>query len=94
MHVAACCFVFELALPAGAKLLHVSRPSTAASRRCVSNETACCNPTFAGAKLLHVSDLLLLGRATIEESLLLLHWLGNAGHERLGERCAGCAAAC
>ncbi|PRW32523.1 alpha beta- isoform C [Chlorella sorokiniana] len=37
-----------------------------------------------GAKLLHVSDLLLLGRATIEESLLLLHWLGQAGHERLG----------
>ncbi|KAI7836520.1 hypothetical protein COHA_009621 [Chlorella ohadii] len=37
-----------------------------------------------GAKLLHVSDLLLLGRATIEESLLLLYWLGQAGHERLG----------
>ena len=38
-----------------------------------------------GSKLLHVSDLLLLGRATIEESLLLLHWLGQAaGHERLG----------
>ncbi|EFN50663.1 hypothetical protein CHLNCDRAFT_59467, partial [Chlorella variabilis] len=36
-----------------------------------------------GSKLLHVSDLLLLGRATIEESLLLLHWLGRAGHERL-----------
>lgn len=43
-------------------------------------------PTPAqGAKLLHVSDLLLLGRATIEESLLLLHWLRQAGHERLGE---------
>lgn len=39
-----------------------------------------------GAKLLHVSDLLLLGRATIEESLLLLHWLGQAGHERLGKK--------
>lgn len=39
-----------------------------------------------GAKLLHVSDLLLLGRATIEESLLLLHWLRQSGHERLGER--------
>ncbi|KAL4421274.1 hypothetical protein ABPG75_010565 [Micractinium tetrahymenae] len=37
-----------------------------------------------GAKLLHVSDLLLLGRATIEESLLLLHWLRRSGHERLG----------
>ncbi|KAI3423963.1 hypothetical protein D9Q98_009797 [Chlorella vulgaris] len=37
-----------------------------------------------GSKLLHVSDLLLLGRATIEESLLLLHWLGHAGHEQLG----------
>ncbi|KAL4424597.1 hypothetical protein ABPG77_009181 [Micractinium sp. CCAP 211/92] len=37
-----------------------------------------------GAKLLHVSDLLLLGRATIEESLLLLHWLRQSGHERLG----------
>ncbi len=36
-----------------------------------------------------MSDLLLLGRATIEESLLLLHWLGQAGHERLGECCAG-----
>ena len=51
-------------------------------------------PTLAGAKLLHVSDLLLLGRATIEESLLLLHWLGHAGHERLGERPgrgAGCS---
>lgn len=42
-------------------------------------------PPQQGAKLLHVSDLLLLGRATIEESLLLLHWLGRAGHERLGE---------
>eukprot|EP00887_Chlorella_sp_A99_P005866 scaffold1.g5866.t1 len=32
-----------------------------------------------GAKLHHVSDLLLLGRATIEESLLLLNWLADSG---------------
>jgi len=32
-----------------------------------------------GAKLRHVSDLLLLGRATIEESLLLLHMLLSWG---------------
>lgn len=31
-----------------------------------------------GAKLHHVSDLLLLGRATIEEALFLLHWLSNS----------------
>jgi hypothetical protein len=31
-----------------------------------------------------VSDLLLLGRATIEEALLLLHVMGASGHERLG----------
>lgn len=37
-----------------------------------------------GAKLRRVSDLLLLGKATIEESLFLLHWLGQRGHERLG----------
>ena len=41
-------------------------------------------PRQQGAKLLHVADLLLLGRATIEESLLLLHWLGGQGHEQLG----------
>lgn len=29
----------------------------------------------SGAKLLCVSDLLLLGRATIEETRSLLHWL-------------------
>lgn len=27
-----------------------------------------------GSKLTHVSDLLTLGRATIEESLSILHW--------------------
>jgi hypothetical protein len=37
-----------------------------------------------GAKLRRVSDLLLLGKATIEESLYLLHWLSQRGHERLG----------
>lgn len=41
-------------------------------------------PHQRGAKLLHVSDLLLLGRATIEEALLLLHVMGASGHERLG----------
>ena len=46
-------------------------------------------PHQQGAKLHHVSDLLLLGRATIEESLLLLHWLRRQGHERLGERGGG-----
>lgn len=30
-----------------------------------------------GAKLLCVSDLLLLGRVTIEEARSLLHWLEN-----------------
>jgi hypothetical protein len=39
----------------------------------------------AGAKLRRVSDLLLLGRATIEESLLLLQWMGAQGAEKLGE---------
>ncbi len=37
-----------------------------------------------GSKLAHVSDLLALGRATIEESLLLLHWAQIQGMERLG----------
>jgi hypothetical protein len=32
-----------------------------------------------GAKLLCVSDLLLLGRATIEETRSLLHWLDSEG---------------
>lgn len=37
-----------------------------------------------GSKLHHVSDLLTLGRATIEESLLLLHWAQVQGMARLG----------
>ena len=37
-----------------------------------------------GAKLRRVSDLLLLGKATIEESLFLLRWLSERGHSRLG----------
>ena len=37
-----------------------------------------------GSKLHHVSDLLLLGRATIEESLFLLQWLAKQGHTQLG----------
>ena len=37
-----------------------------------------------GAKLRRVSDLLLLGKATIEESLFLLRWLSLRGHSRLG----------
>lgn len=41
-------------------------------------------PKQQGAKLRRVSDLLLLGRVTIEESLLLLHWLAQRGHSRLG----------
>lgn len=41
-------------------------------------------PDQQGAKLRRVSDLLLLGRATIEESLFLLQWLGQRGHQRLG----------
>lgn len=40
------------------------------------------------SKLHYVSDLLLLGRATIEESLLLLQALTQQGHSKLGEcRC-------
>jgi hypothetical protein len=42
-----------------------------------------------GAKLRCVSDLLLLGRATIEESLLLLQRFADQGHTRLGEPAAG-----
>jgi len=38
----------------------------------------------SGAKLRFVSDLLLLGRATIEESLFLLNWLSDQGHTKLG----------
>lgn len=38
-----------------------------------------------GAKLLCVSDLLLLGRATIEETRSLLHWLDSeAGFGKMG----------
>ena len=38
-----------------------------------------------GAKLLCVSDLLLLGRATIEEARCLLHWLDSeAGFGKMG----------
>lgn len=37
-----------------------------------------------GAKLHRVSDLLLLGRATIEESLFLLQWLSRQGFAKLG----------
>ena len=37
-----------------------------------------------GAKLLHVSDLLTLGRSTIEESLFLLSWAQKQGLTQLG----------
>lgn len=37
-----------------------------------------------GAKLGRVSDLLTLGRATIEESLSLLHWAQHHGFPQLG----------
>ena len=37
-----------------------------------------------GAKLLHVSDLLTLGRSTIEESLFLLSWAQKQGLSQLG----------
>lgn len=38
-----------------------------------------------GAKLLCVSDLLLLGKATIEEARSLLHWLDcEAGFGKMG----------
>lgn len=38
-----------------------------------------------GAKLLCVSDLLILGRATIEEARSLLHWLDSeAGFGKMG----------
>ena len=36
-------------------------------------------PEQEGSRLLRVSDLLLLGRSTIEESLCLLEWAGNQG---------------
>jgi Alpha/beta hydrolase domain containing 18 len=38
----------------------------------------------SGSKLQRVSDLLTLGRTTIEESLCLLHWLTKQGSEQLG----------
>ena len=47
-----------------------------------------------GAKLHRVSDLLLLGRATIEESLFLLQWLAKQGHAQLGEPQASSAWCC
>ena len=37
------------------------------------------------SQLLRVSDLLTLGRATIEESLCLLDWAGRHGFARLGD---------
>ena len=37
-----------------------------------------------GSRLLRVSDLLVLGRATIEESLCLLDWAGRQGYGKLG----------
>lgn len=38
-----------------------------------------------GARLLCVSDLLLLGRVTIEEARSLLYWLGTeAGYGKMG----------
>jgi len=52
----------------------------------------------SGSKLQRVSDLLMLGRATIEESLFLLAWAQRQGHSRLGARalpapsCAACPA--
>ncbi len=41
-----------------------------------------------GSRLLHVSDLLVLGRATIEESLCLLDWAHRQGYGKLGKRAA------
>ena len=41
-------------------------------------------PWQEGSKLCRVSDLLTLGRATIEESLYLLTWAKRAGFDRLG----------
>lgn len=37
-----------------------------------------------GSRLLRVSDLLVLGRATIEESLCLLDWAQRQGYGKLG----------
>ena len=41
-------------------------------------------PAQRGSKLQRVSDLLMLGRATIEESLFLLAWAQRQGFARLG----------
>ena len=41
-------------------------------------------PAQRGSKLQRVSDLLILGRATIEESLFLLAWAQREGFARLG----------
>lgn len=41
-------------------------------------------PAQRGSKLQRVSDLLMLGRATIEESLFLLAWAQRQGFMRLG----------
>ena len=38
------------------------------------------------SQLLKVSDLLTLGRATIEESLCLLDWAGRHGFAQLGQQ--------
>ena len=38
-----------------------------------------------GSRLLRVSDLLVLGRATIEESLCLLDWAQRQGYGKLGQ---------
>ena len=42
-------------------------------------------PSQQGSRLLRVSDLLVLGRATIEESLCLLDWAQRQGYGKLGE---------
>lgn len=42
-------------------------------------------PWQEGSKLRKVSDLLTLGRATIEESLYLLAWAQQQSFQRLGE---------
>ena len=45
----------------------------------------------AGSRLLRVSDLLVLGRATIEESLCLLEWATRQQEfSKLGDNCCCC----
>ena len=56
-------------------------------------------PAQRGSKLQRVSDLLMLGRATIEESLFLLAWAQRQGFARLGAAlrrslCAGVLCRC